>query len=140
MLVESVIVIFILFYYYWYGVSYAVGSAEYAKENNNRSKEAENCWASVKDEFVELIQAIKEVKFIDIFLEFFDVVHAIMKYLIVNFLPQSVYYHWLCWMVVFPFVFPASVKLGNRYNKYKCIRNHSRPNRNHICSFNKNNQ
>ena len=132
MFFELVLVLIIIFFYYWYGIPYAVGSAEYARLNN---KENEDCWASVKDESKEFLQAIKEIKFIDIFLEFFDVVHAIIKYLIVKYLPENFYYHWVCWMLVFPFVLPASIKLGNRYNMYKCIRNHERPNLNHKCIY-----
>lgn len=132
---EIAILIILLYNYYKYGISYAIGSAEYARLNNTAFRTNE-CWDSVKDEFYELTDAVNKLKIYDIFLEFFDTVHALIIYIIVKFMPELFYHHWLCWFIVFPFVLPASIKLGNRYNKYSCIRNHSRRNLDHSCFIN----
>ena len=125
-----------MYHYYWYGFSYAKGSAEYASANNRGTKESEDCWQSVMDEHKEFVEAIEKLAWSEIFLEFFDVVHATIKYFIVNYLPQWFYFHWICWIIVYPFVLPVSVKLARRYNNKGCIRNHARPNINHKCIVN----
>lgn len=132
-----ILLIFVIFLYYYYGWSYAIGACVYAKENNNGDAESENSWQTVRDEFEELKVAIIIRSPIEIFMEFFDVLHAIIKYLIVTFLPKSFYLHPICWLLVFPIVLPIGIKLANRYNKYKCIRNHYRSNKNHKCLLNK---
>ena len=136
MIVETILVLILALFYYWYGISYAKGSAEYAKANNNTLLESNEGWASVRDEYIEFVQAIKKVNIYDIFLEFFDVIHSVIKYLIIVYLPQRFYHNWICWAIVFPFVLLAGIKLGDRYNKFGCIRNHARPNLNHKCKFN----
>lgn len=122
--------------YYFYGLSYANGSAQYAMENNNGSTESEDPWKSVMDELAEFIESIKKCNIKDIFLEFFDVLHSIVKFIIVIFFPTTFYFSPLCWLIIFPFVMPAGIKLGHRYQKYGCIRNHARPNLNHCCHLN----
>ena len=136
--------LWVTFVYHWiyqlydYGMNFAVGSAEYAKANNIITEPGcENPLSSVRDESRELFQAILDGEFGDVFLEFFDTLHSIIKFFIVTVLPEWIYCHWLCWFVVFPFVLPVSIKMANRYKKYKCIRNHSRPNANHICVVNR---
>ncbi|XWV26875.1 putative orfan [Tupanvirus soda lake] len=127
---------FFIVLFYWFGWSYAIGAAEYARANNNGNTESENCWQSVCDEYEELKQAIRTFNCLEMFMELFDVVHATIKFILVTFFPRKVYFHWLSWAIIFPFVLPVSIKLGMRYSKYKCIRNHARRNRNHKCIIN----
>ena len=122
--------------YYWYGWPYAKGIAKYAKDNNNGSPGSEDAYQTILDEKKELMDAIKKCNPWEIFMEFFDVVQSVIKYLIVKYLPLPVYTNPFLWLGVFPFVMPAAIKLGHRYNKYGCIRNHARPNKNHICVVN----
>ncbi|XWV25541.1 putative ORFan [Tupanvirus deep ocean] len=131
------LLIVIILLYYFYGWSYSKGAAEYARANNNGSSESEDCWQSVCDEYEELKYAVHTLNYWEIFMEFFDVLHASIKFVLVSFFPRIFYFHWLSWAIIFPFVLPASIKLGARYNKYKCIRNHARKNRNHKCLINK---
>lgn len=138
--------ILLVFLYAKYGIFYAIGSAVYARDNNFKKSvnktpyfiPPENSWLSVKDEFYELVQAIKALEISDIFLEFFDVVHAFIKYLLVTYTPFEFYSHWICWLFVFILVLPIGIKLGTRFKKYGCIRNHSRINNCHICCRNNN--
>ena len=123
--------------YYFYGWPYAKGMTEYVRLNNNGLIGCENTWHCIRDEYRELVDAIQSRKFLEAFFELFDVLHGTTKSFIVTLLPRKIYYHWLCWIIVFPFLMPATIKLGYRYNKYKCIRNHSRSNRNHKCVINK---
>lgn len=136
MIVEFLVLLLYIFFFYWYGISYARGSAIYARMNNNGSLDSEKCWDSVCDEYFELLKAIKIINIREIFLEFFDVCHALTKFLVIKYLPFNIYTKPICWLVIFPFILPATIKLGDRYNKYGCIRNHSRLNPNHKCQVN----
>lgn len=127
---------FLLCIYYFFGWSYSKGMSEYVRLNNNHSYECENTWKSVSSEYEELIEAIKAKNLWEIFMEFFDVVHVTIKSIIVTFTPRMFYYNRLLWIVMFPLLLPATIKLGHRYNKYKCIRNHSRNNKDHNCIIN----
>lgn len=137
MFIEFFFVLLVLYHFYWYGVPYAIGSAQYARLNNNGTSESEDSWASVLEEYGELVKAVHLLSPHNIFLEFFDMLHAWIKFLIVCYLPKFFYFRWICWIIVFPLVLPASVKLARRYNKFMCIRNHGRPNLNHKCVLNK---
>ncbi len=123
--------------YYLYGYSYAQGAVVYACFNNAGTLESENSWQSVCDEYNELIDAINNYSIFDSIMEFFDVVHTLIKYFIVTYLPKIFYFNILCWLMVFPFIIPVGVKLGKRYQKNYCIRNHQRTNKDHICIYNK---
>lgn len=125
----------ICYYYYQYGVLYAKGCAEYCRLNNDGSDEAEDCWESIREEARELTKACRTLSLKNIILEFFDFVHAMLTYLITTYLPEVIYYHWVCWFIIFPLTLPSAVKLAKRYKLYRCIRNHQRPNWNHKCCF-----
>lgn len=137
MWIDFLFVVLVFYHFYWYGIPYAIGSAQYARLNNNPSVMAEDCWLLVRKEYAEFINAVFALSPVNIFLEFFDTMHAIAKYFIINYLPKWFYFSWVCWIMVFPFFLPATVKFAWRYNKFKCIRNHSRPNTDHICILNK---
>lgn len=122
--------------FYLFALPYAIGSAEYARNNNNGSKESEDCWQSVRDEYRELCEAIERRQLWEGLLEFFDVLHGVIKYCVVTYTPKWFYFHWFCWLLIFPFVLPISIKLGIRYRKWNCIRNHYRENANHKCVIN----
>lgn len=133
--------------YIWirYGYLYAKGMEIYAKFNNilpcfeNRFTDPESCLDSVKTEFAELCEEVNKFNIYNIFLEFGDVVHACIKYVLVKCLPKQVYCHYMCWLTVFIVGFPAlhvMIKLAVRYEKFGCIRNHSNPNNcKHTCDF-----
>lgn len=135
MLIFAIIILAAI--YYWYGWSYAIGIAKYARDNNNGSPESEDAYKTITDELQELRDAITQFNLWEIFMETFDVLQSIIKYYIVTYLPKKVYFCPALWLLVFPFVMPAAIKLGDRYNKYQCIRNHARTNKNHICVVNK---
>ena len=125
---------FIFCFLYWYFAwDYAKGVSKYAQRNNKGVNESADCWESVLDEYEELIDAFNQRNYREIFMEFFDVIHGIIKYCLVTILPQKIYFHWLPWALIFPLVMPVAIKLAIRYKKYKCIRNHARSNRGHIC-------
>ena len=123
--------------YYFYGCSYIKGAIEYAKNNDTMKAKSENSWNCLCDELVELRIAIYERKPADIFMEFFDVIHSILKYVLITYLPFEFRFYWLTWTIIFPFIIPAAIKLAVRYDNYGCIRNHCRPNTNHICVINR---
>ncbi len=129
-----IVITFIL--YYLFGWSYSKGMSEYVKLNNNGSADCENMWQSIRDECHEFVEAIKTRNLSGIFMELFDILHVTTKSLIVTLMPKIIYYNKLCWIILFPFLLPATIKLGYRYNKYKCIRNHSRINKDHNCIIN----
>jgi hypothetical protein len=114
--------------------------AIYAKYNNtpkseeNRYTEPENCMDSVVNESIELLEAVEEFQVKDILLEGSDVVHAIIKYFVITYLPQQVFTNPLCWVPVFFIVPLATIKLAKRYKQFGCIRNHANPNNcSHTC-------
>ena len=97
----------------------------------------EDCWSSVTNESRELWDAILHCNPVDIILEASDVIHALIKYAIINYLPQFLFCHMICWLPVFLFVLPCTIKLGSRYREHGCIRNHqNKGNRNHLCNYN----
>lgn len=117
---------------------YSNGMATYCKRNNVKkckgmfNKESE--LDTVRAEFLELCEAIYELSPIDIFLEFFDVLHSLIKLVIVNIFPEWVYCNNIIWIFVFPVVFPVSAKLAIRNYQNGCIRNHKNLNNiNHNC-------
>ena len=116
---------------------YANGISTYCKYNNiKNSIRRENTMDSIIAEYNEFIDAIKNYELFGAFLEFFDVVHSIIKMLILNIVPENIYCNYVIWLFVFPFVFPVATKLAFRYRKYGCIRNHGNPdNVNHYCDY-----
>jgi len=128
-------IIFILYVYA--GIYYALGSAEYCKFNNKRDNpRRENFWDSVITESKELKEALENLWLWDIILEFSDVVHSLIKYFIVEYLPEDFYCSFICWFPVFILILPCSIKLGLRFKKYGCIRNHKNKNNcDHICNY-----
>jgi hypothetical protein len=133
--------------YYRYGQYYAQGMCEYVRRNNipGRGKEDralpghEQCIDSIINESRELKEAIYTCSPVNIFLEFFDVVQALTQSVIIERLPATVSCSWITWSLLFFFVLPVGIKLGSRYHRYRCIRNHANPaNRRHICSYRSN--
>ncbi len=122
--------------YIRFGIYYAKGLAEYARFNNVPPNE-ENCWSSVTNESRELWDAVLHCNPVDIILEASDVIHALIKYAIINYLPQFLFCHMICWLPVFLLVLPCTIKLGSRYREHGCIRNHqNKGNRSHLCNYN----
>jgi adenylate kinase family enzyme len=121
-------------------VAYAKGMAEYAKFNNV-SGNTENCWSSVVNESYEFIEAVKELKPWEAFLEFYDVIHSLIKYFVITYVSPDVFSNPWFWVAIFPFVLPCSIKLGYRYRQNGCIRNHNNANNcKHKCNYIFNNQ
>ena len=124
-----------LWLYNAYGRFYAEGSAEYASLNNVFPHK-ENFLHSIKDESKELFYAILSFSLKETIMEFYDVLHSIMKYLVIKFLPERFFCSKLCWALVFPLVLPCSIKLAMRYKNYRCIRNHQNKNNcQHLCNY-----
>lgn len=122
--------------------NYSQGMATYCKNNNVPNCKGkfseENTTDSIRAETFELFDAVANLSPSDIVLEFFDVVHSIIKFFIINLLPQSVYCNWIIWVFVFPFVFPVAIKLAERNRSNGCIRNHKNANNiSHNCVHSK---
>jgi adenylate kinase family enzyme len=116
---------------------YCRGMAEYARFNNVGSNR-ENSWQSIVNETNECKQAFQQGQMTETIHEFIDVVHALIKHLVVTYLPSEWYCKSYFWIIVFPLVFPVAVKLAHRYQQFGCIRNHKNPNNcGHICSLRK---
>ena len=131
--------IILLYLYLCYGIDYAYGSAEYCRFNNVKPYH-ENPWDSIINESVELWYAIKQFSIKDIILEASDVLHALIKCIIVTYLPQSIYCSSIMWLCVFPLALPTTIKGAIRYQTWKCIRNHKNQNNcNHKCNYVKQN-
>jgi hypothetical protein len=120
--------------------------SEYAKMNNISQNDNQNTslrkWSqenfkeSIYNEFFELIDAINNFDIVNIILEYNDLLHSIIKYFIISFLPQNVYCSDYIWLPVFFIVFPVGIKLSVRYKNYGCIRNHNNKNNcNHNCNY-----
>lgn len=131
--------------YLLFGRFYAFGMAEYAFYNNtekseqNRYTNPESCVDSIKNEYVEFIDALYNCEPINIFLELSDVFHSIVKYISINYLPKYIYCNSFYWSLIFYTNIPVGIKLGNRYRINNCIRNHTNTNNcNHTCNYNHN--
>jgi hypothetical protein len=122
---------------YLFASAYANGMAKYAARNNNFSLDhQESCWQSVKDETHEFIAEVLKCNLFSAIEELVDVIHASIKMICINILPQFVIFAPYIWYFIFPFVLPVSIKLARRYEKFGCIRNHNRINSNHKCEIN----
>lgn len=136
-----IIIIFILLILYFHsGIYYSRGMVEYAIYNNISQQglkwKQEDFKQSIINEIFELIEAIKQYQLFDIILELFDVFHSVIKYIIISIMPQYIYCNIILWSIVYFFVLPCSIKLGNRFKKYNCIRNHkNKNNRDHNCNY-----
>jgi hypothetical protein len=111
--------------------AYAIGCVEYDRNNQNY-----DCWNSVVDEAQELREAFKSLSVRNSLMEFFDLVHAIIEFLAVKYLPKQIFMNYGFWLVVFPLIIPCALKMGRRYLSNGCIRNHQRANPSHKCPFN----
>ena len=121
---------------YWkFSMNYAKGMALYIK-NNCVGPKYENIADNIKDEFIELIDAIKSRNIGEIILEFCDVMHNVIRYVVINWMPKLVSCSYITWLIVFPFLLPATIKLAIRQKMYGCIRNHTRVNSDHACVVN----
>lgn len=120
-----------------YGYNYCKGITEYIYFNNRpHDKEKENSLDTIIDELIELCEAIYQFDIIEIILELSDVIHAIIKYIFINYLPINIFCCWICWIPVFFLVLPCTIKLGNRFKNNQCIRNHNNLNNcNHKCNY-----
>lgn len=138
----------LLYSYYRYGIDYSKGMAEYASYNNRiRDKTGpttndgncyvtENTWDSVINESKELWEALCQASAKDIILESSDVIHSLIKHLIITYVPSKIFCHWLCWFPIFILILPCSIKVAYRYQTYGCIRNHQNKNNcNHVCNY-----
>ena len=121
----------ILFFLYCYaGIWYSIGMSIYIRYNNtipnknNNYSTQEDCWKCMWFEIDEFIEAVKLKQPVDIILEGGDVAHSFIKWLILKFFPDYLAGNFWVWFIVFPFVLPATLKLGRRYYYNNCIRNH----------------
>lgn len=127
-----------LMFPFW--VAYAKGMSEYAKLNNTGDRETEEnrIWNSVMDEVNEFIVEYNNKHIIKCLLEFGDVIHTLIKYITVCYLPMETMKKTYFWFLIFWFFQPNSFKHEKRYFMNGCIRNHSNiNNRNHICNYGK---
>lgn len=134
-------ILYKIFLFYKHGKNYTKGMCEYAKFNNVPQNlkshfKQENFLLSIKNEFNELIDAIKNLNMYDIIMEFYDVLHSIIKMFIITILPKEIYCDELIWIPVFFIVSPVAIKLSQRYKSHGCIRNHNNKNNcSHNCNY-----
>jgi len=121
------------YYFIW---PYLQGCAEYAHYNNNPKFHSENLLDAVRSEMYELLKAITHFNPVNIFMEFFDVLHILVKCIMVKCLPVCFYTNPFCWLPLFFIAMPAAIKFGHRFRTKGCIRNHNRDNSDHDCIFN----
>lgn len=125
----------LIFLYYWYGLSYSKGCSEYAKENYYMPNQNKLLQSVLKKELLKFINTAKSFSFLGIFLGFFDVVHSLIVLAMYNIMPRILYCNFIIWLFIFPLALPSCIKSAHRYNKYGCIRNHSKKNNDHICTL-----
>jgi hypothetical protein len=99
-------------------------------------------WDSVSNIMLNLITSRYIVPaYFHVLLEFFDVVHAMTKYSLISVLPKDIMDTPYPWIVVYFVSLPSSIKLGYRYVKYGCVRNHAndgaKPRNDHVCCITK---
>lgn len=144
-----IILIILAILYFKYGYYYAESMVSYIKYNHmppsteNNFRESEDPAKSLRYELLEFHEAVTNCNFYDMLLEFGDVLHSIIQYIVIGYLPVKIYSSFLCWSVIFFVAFPAimtmmtMIKMANRYKKFNCMRNHSNPtNCDHICDYN----
>lgn len=126
-----------IYLYYQYGYSFAKGMSIYISENNRRNSiNREDTWKVMLHETEELFEAMANLDFVGVILEFGDVCNCVMKHIMITYFPECVASYILVWLLFFPFILPTSIKVGHRYNTYKCIRNHQNiGNLNHNCNY-----
>ncbi len=124
--------------YIKYGYYYAKGSSEYARFNNTKGGcEYGIFHKSISNEFNEFLDAFTSYDLLGVIAEFCDVIHSIIKHYILIIFSEKIYCSTLLWSFVFFLILPCTIKLGIRYKKYKCIRNHYNVhNIHHKCNYN----
>jgi adenylate kinase family enzyme len=99
--------------------SYAKGMSHYIRLNNIKKDDV----SIIKDKIIEL----KDVRNpITLFCEVNNVIHEIIKCIVVRYFPSYIHKNRLFWTIIFPLVLPTSIKLGNRYSQNKCICDHTK--------------
>lgn len=122
--------------YYNYGYYYAIGSSEYAKCNNTKNgTEYFNFFDSIVTEYAELKEACYNMSFYNIIMEASDVLHSITKYIVLSLFSEKIYCSPILWSILFFINLPCTIKLGSRYKKNNCIRNHKNSNNVHHKCF-----
>jgi len=141
MILFGIFLILVLLYLL-YGRFYAAGMAEYAMFNNtppsigNRWTKPESCLQSIKTEWKEFVDAIMDMQVVNSFLELCDVIHALTKYVSIEYIPSFIYCSSFYWSIVFYTNLPVTIKLGYRYRANGCIRNHTNKNNcGHTCNY-----
>jgi len=131
-----VIAFILVVLYYKYGYYYAIGSSEYAKYNNTQNgMEYYNFYDSITIEFTEFKEACREKNIKNIIMEASDVFHSITKYIVLTLLSEKIYCSSILWSILFFINLPCTIKLGSRYKKNNCIRNHKNVNNTHHKCF-----
>ena len=128
-------------------MAYSIGMAEYSRNNNygDRETEKKRVWSNMINEKEELEKEIKHFKFVGILMESNDLIHILIKYLLVCYFPIKVgkinitINSPFIWFFLFLIAPPlASFKHSRRYILNGCIRNHKNSsNLDHYCDFRK---
>ena len=102
---------------------YVVGMSEYVKLNYvSGAEEVDRCWLSVIDEFKELREEVNNKNVISSLLEFGDVVHSFVRYLITKYGPNGIFKNWWIWLITYWLSPLTGAKHGYRYFMHRCIR------------------
>ena len=120
--------------------AYATGMVIHCKYNNIQRISGffsrENTLNCVINKCKNFANILKNFQLHEIILASYDVLHAVLKMLIVNILPERIYCNKIIWMFIFFLLFPTCNKLGLRYKNFGCIKNHKNLNNlNHNCNY-----
>lgn len=121
---------------YWF--CYCIGISTYFRMNRKLTfkEEVNTVYQMCKNETNELIEELRNLRPVCILFELNDVVHVYIELLFVLILPTDWMESILVWMPLFWVAPFTTIKLGHRYIKHGCIRNHKNTNNlDHKCNY-----
>jgi hypothetical protein len=115
-------------------IDYSKGMSEYCRLNNDKNNFIK-MKKDITDEIIECYNEIQNFRFKNAFLEFLDIYHCFIKFILLLFMPLPYYEN--IWKIVAIFIpFYNIQKHGLRYKKTKCIRSSSHHIiKDHICYY-----
>lgn len=110
-----------IFYYYCLGMIEYVSLNEF---NISRKDIISNLIFSIYEELVECVDNINKQLYIDIIVEFYDILSSFVTLMFMSLTPRFLWKTRIFWLGVCVFsAFITPYKQGKRYKNYNCIRN-----------------
>lgn len=113
---------------------YCYGMARYAELNSSADDEEKRCKHALDDELDELQNEIDKGNVPAAVLEFFDVLTAQYKLLVVRHFGKAWLSSYFVWVPSYFFALPAGLKLARRQYLHGCVRSHRNQSR-HRCDY-----